>query len=25
MVDNSCLGRNTIVRAKQVHSKYWDL
>jgi acetoin utilization deacetylase AcuC-like enzyme len=25
MVDNSCLGRNTIVRAKQIHSKYWNL
>ena len=25
MVDNSCLGRNTIVRAKQIHSKYWKL
>jgi len=25
IVDNSCLGRNTIVRAKQIHSKYWGL
>jgi len=25
IVDNSCLGRSTIVRCKQIASQYWDL
>jgi len=25
VIDNSCMGRNTIVRCKQIHSKYWKL